>query len=278
MTQRKKTILVLFVLALASLVGACKVGGKPSQPGTSPSLVGSKWTLTSLGGGSLIEDTEIGLYFEETHLGGAMTCNGYGGTRDTGKYTAKGDGTLTILQLAVTVQLCSSPEGVMEQEAAYVEALLNAATYRGIDERLEIADASGSVTLVYTRVEYDTSPNLDGTEWVLTSLDGSGLIQGTRITLYFEKTYLGGEMTCNGYGGGPDSGKYSATDDGTLTIPQLAVTVQECASPKDVMEQEAAYIEALHNATTYRVIEHRLEIADASGKVMLVYTRFESAM
>jgi len=269
--MRKRAILVLVFLVLASLLGACKA----AQSGASSSLVGTKWTLTSLNGGSLIEDTEINLYFEETHLGGTMTCNGYGGTRDTGKYSATSDGTLAILQLAVTVQLCSSPEGVMEQEEAYIEALLEAATYRVVDDRLEIADASGSVTLVYTRTEYDTSPSLGGTEWVLTSLDGSGLIQGTRITLTFEKTYLGGEMTCNGYGGGPDSGEYAATDDGTLTIPQLAVTVQECSSPKGVMEQEATYIEALHRAATYRVIDHRLEIADASGKVMLVYTRIE---
>ena len=137
-------------------------------------------------------------------------------------------------------------------------------------------DASGVVTLVYTHMEYDTSPNLDSTEWVLTSLEGSGPIQSTRITLYFEKTHLGGEMTCNGYGGGPDSGKYSATDDGVLTIPQLAMTMQECASPKGVMEQEATYIEALTKAATYRVIgDHQLEIADDSGNVMLVYTQIE---
>jgi heat shock protein HslJ len=149
MAKQKQTILVLVVLVLVSLVGACKAGGKPTQP----DLVGTQWTLTSLGGGSLIEDTEITLYFEETHLGGAMTCNGYGGRRDSGKYAAKGDGTLTILQLAVTVQLCSSPEGIMEQEAAYIEAFHNATTYRVIDERLEIADASGKVMLVYTRAE-----------------------------------------------------------------------------------------------------------------------------
>jgi heat shock protein HslJ len=274
MANRKQAILVLVILVLASLVAACTSGGQPDQP----DLVGTRWTLSSLNGGSLIEDTEITLYFEETYLGGKMTCNGYGGTRDTGKYTAASDGTLSIDQLAVTVQLCSEPEGIMEQEKSYIEAFLDAATYRVFEERLEIADASGNVTLVYTRIEYDTSPSLEGTEWVLTSLGGSGLIQGTRITLIFEETYLGGKMTCNGYGGGPDSGKHAATEDGTLTIPQLAVTLQECSSPKGVMEQEATYIEALHNAATYRVIDHQLEIADASGNVMLVYTRFESAM
>lgn len=275
MTRQRQAALFLVVLVLASLVGACKAGGKPAQP----DLVGTKWTLTSLDGRSLIADTEITLYFEETHLGGAMTCNGYGGTRDTGKYTATGDGALTIHQLAVTVQLCSSPEGVMEQEKAYIEALLDAATYKVIDDSLEISDASGKLMLVYARAESGASPSLVGTEWVLTSLDGSGLIEDTRITLDFDKESLGGFAGCNRYGGGRDSGKYSATGDGALTIPQLAVTVQLCSSPKGVMEQEKAYVEALRSAASYRVLDNRLEIADAVGETKLVFvSKEQSAM
>jgi heat shock protein HslJ len=146
MRKQRQVTTALVTLVLASLVGACKAGAKPAVP----DLAGTKWTLTALDGSSLIEDTEIGLYFEETHLGGAMTCNGYGGGRDSGKYTAKDDGTLTISQLAVTVQLCSSPKGVMEQEKTYIGALHNTARYQVIDDRLEIADASGKVMLVYS--------------------------------------------------------------------------------------------------------------------------------
>jgi heat shock protein HslJ len=116
------------------------------------------------------------------------------------------------------------------------------------------------------------APDLVGTEWVLTSLNGEGLIEGSEITLFFEETVLGGSMTCNGYGGGPDSGKYVATDDGTLDILRpLAVTAQLCSSPEGVMEQEAAYIEALLSAATYRVMVDRLEINDADGETILVF-------
>jgi heat shock protein HslJ len=115
--------------------------------------------------------------------------------------------------------------------------------------------------------------DLAGTEWALTSLNGEGLIEGTEITLFFEETFLGGSMTCNGYGSGPDSGKYVARDDSTLDILQpLAVTVQLCSSPEGIMEQEAAYIEALLSAATYRVIVDRLEIDDADGETILVFT------
>jgi hypothetical protein len=46
-------------------------------------------------------------------------------------------------------------------------------------------------------------------------------------------------------------------------------------SPQGRYEQEEAYLEALHNAATYRVIDRGVEIADAGGKVMLVYARAE---
>ncbi len=115
--------------------------------------------------------------------------------------------------------------------------------------------------------------DLVGTEWVLISLNGNSLIEGTEISLYFEEAFLGGSMTCNGYGAGPDSGQYSATDDGTLTIPMIAVTVQLCSEPKGIMEQEAAYIEALRSAAAYRVVDDRLEIDNAAGETTLVFAR-----
>jgi heat shock protein HslJ len=115
---------------------------------------------------------------------------------------------------------------------------------------------------------------LGGTEWMLTLLDGESLIEGTEIDLYFEGAFLGGSMTCNGYGGGPDSGKYIATDDGTLTLPRpIAVTVQDCPTPQGIMEQEAAHIEALRNAATYRVVDDRLEISNTAGETTLVFAR-----
>jgi heat shock protein HslJ len=115
---------------------------------------------------------------------------------------------------------------------------------------------------------------LAGTEWVLTSLNGESLIEGTEINLYFEEAFLGGSMTCNGYGGGPDSGKYIATDDGALTLGQyFAVTVQLCSEPQGIMEQEAAYIEAFLSTETYGVVDDRLQMRDGAGRIILVFAR-----
>ena len=147
--MKKQAILLLIFLILASLVAACSVKSRSFRRGASPDLVGTDWALTSLNGSSLIEDTEITLFFKEAYLGGTMTCNNYGGGPDSGKYTVTDDGGLAIPQLAVTVQLCSEPEGIMEQEAAYIEALHDATIYRVTDDRLEIADAGGGTRLVF---------------------------------------------------------------------------------------------------------------------------------
>jgi len=144
-----RTILTLVFLMLTSLLAACGTDSRASSAGASPDLAGTEWVLTSLNGSSLIEDTEITLTFREGYLGGTMTCNQYGGGPDSGKYAATDRGKLAIPQLAVTVQLCAEPEGIMEQEAAYIQVLHDAAAYRVTSGDLEIVDASGRTTLVF---------------------------------------------------------------------------------------------------------------------------------
>ena len=115
---------------------------------------------------------------------------------------------------------------------------------------------------------------LAGTEWELISINGNDLIEGTAITLVFSETYLGGQMGCNGYGGGPDSGKYISKGDGTFQIGDpFAVTVQLCTNPEGIMEQESEYIDALMAATHYQILDEGLEIKDEAGDFILVYQR-----
>jgi heat shock protein HslJ len=145
----KHVNLGLVFLMLASVLVACSADRRSFRRGAMPDLVDTDWTLITLDGGSLIENTEIALFFKEAYLGGAMTCNNYGGGPDSGAYTATKEGRLAIPQLAVTVQLCSEPEGIMEQESTYIEALHAAAAYRATGDRLEIEDAGGRTRLVF---------------------------------------------------------------------------------------------------------------------------------
>ena len=114
---------------------------------------------------------------------------------------------------------------------------------------------------------------LEGTAWVLISLGGGKPIAGTTITLAFDKGILRGSAGCNTYGGGPDSGPYRATSDGTLTISQIAITLMACIGPQGIMEQESRYMQMLQQAATVRIADDRLEIRDESGELILVYER-----
>jgi len=115
-------------------------------------LKGTEWELTSLHGKNLIESTVITLVFADNYLGGELGCNGYGGSPDGGRYRVTGDGTFALdLPLAVSLQLCNEPEGIMEQEVAYIEALKNATHYLITDNRLEIENEAGEIILIFKR-------------------------------------------------------------------------------------------------------------------------------
>ena len=79
-------------------------------------------------------------------------------------------------------------------------------------------------------------------------------------------------MGCNGYGGGPDSGAFTATDKGKFALGEFfAVTVQLCSEPEGIMEQEDAYIKAFRSVAAYVVSNDRLMLKNADGETILVY-------
>lgn len=113
-------------------------------------LAETEWELVTLNGKALIAGTAITLNFTEEYLGGQMGCNGYGGTPDTGRYHIESDGSFTLVYpFAVTVQLCTEPEGIMEQEAEYIEGLQEATQFRIDENRLEFETDFGKTKLIF---------------------------------------------------------------------------------------------------------------------------------
>lgn len=122
------------------------------------------------------------------------------------------------------------------------------------------------------------SDPLNGTRWALLFLRGKPLLESTRITLAFSGGFVSGSAGCNKYdrlviGDDVARGKYKATEEGSLTIPALAITALACPTPDGVMDQEDAYLEALRGVVAYRLVENRLELQDAAGETILVFTR-----
>jgi heat shock protein HslJ len=140
-TKKLGQYTLIIILIMVSLLGCSQ---KTNE------LADTSWELISLNGKDLIEDTAITLEFTETYLGGQMGCNGYGGSPDSGKFTSKNNGTFQLGDpFAVTVQLCTEPEGIMEQEAEYIETFMSASHYQILDDRLEIRNDAGELMLVY---------------------------------------------------------------------------------------------------------------------------------
>ena len=125
-------------VALALLLVACGSG-----PGDGSSFQDTRWVLVSLGGDPPLAGRAPSAEFAADQISGSAGCNTYFGT-----YTAS-DGEITIGDLAVTEMWCMEPEGVMDQETAFLTALNSAASYRVDGQRLELLDQAGTQILVF---------------------------------------------------------------------------------------------------------------------------------
>jgi len=107
---------------------------------------------------------------------------------------------------------------------------------------------------------FERDPELKGTAWSLVEINGQPILDGTAPTLVFDADGVGGNGSCNTFGG-----DYTL-DNGKLTIEQIFSTLMYCDG---VMEQESAYFTALQEAAGYQIKEGNLQILNADGQVTL---------
>jgi len=139
MLKTKKTLVPLLLAFMFLAVSACSQAG-----GESPSLQGTSWKLVELNGKAPVAGSEVTLIFEEDSAGGNTGCNSYGGA-----YKVEAGGKIEIKEIAQTLMYCMDPEGVMDQESEYTNLLLEAASYKIINDRLEIQGAGGTSILKF---------------------------------------------------------------------------------------------------------------------------------
>jgi len=139
----KRTVLVGATLVLTALLVACATSKTDQLRAEGKVLLETEWVLTSLSGNALIEDTQISLSFGEGSLEGSAGCNTY-----QGSYTATED-SLRLSDLYWTEMGCLEPEGILDQEMAYLNALNTVASYRLAAGRLELYDEAGTQILVF---------------------------------------------------------------------------------------------------------------------------------
>nr|MCU0465321.1 META domain-containing protein [Anaerolineae bacterium] len=110
-----------------------------------------------------------------------------------------------------------------------------------------------------------TNNPLAGTGWYLLENKGAPMIEGTSITLSFDKNgQVGGSGGCNSYGG-------SYTVDGnSLRFSDVFSTLMACVDNM-LNQQEADYFAALSQVTGYRRIGPERLVLDLSDGSALVF-------
>ncbi len=112
-------------------------------------LGGVAWHATGVNNGhggvqGLVEGTEITATFgDDGHVAGSAGCNRYGGTWFVD------EAAITIGPLATTRRTCRGPDGLTEQESAFLAALGRVATWQIEGERLELRAAGGALQVSF---------------------------------------------------------------------------------------------------------------------------------
>jgi heat shock protein HslJ len=125
-------------------------------------LHGTAWQVTFYNNGkqalvSVSSGSALTMEFSmEGILGGSAGCNRY-----TGPYSTEA-GKVHVGSLTTTRKMCGRPEGVMEQEGAFLKALGATATARIDGDQLELRDAGGALTVMAVLPTDSVKPRAPG--------------------------------------------------------------------------------------------------------------------
>jgi heat shock protein HslJ len=126
------------ILVTIAVLAACTCSGASALENTT-------WELESLSGNAVLPGTTITLEFSSDQVSGSAGCNHYGGS-----YRAGAD-SLNVSDLFWTEMGCLEPEGILEQEQAYLATLSTVATYQLDGDRLDMRDETGALVLVFVK-------------------------------------------------------------------------------------------------------------------------------
>jgi heat shock protein HslJ len=237
-------------------------------------FIGVLWKLVSYrdsfgNEAMLIPGSEItALFDEDGGLRGFAGCSTY-----STSFIVEGS-QLTIGLTNSTMMYCENPEGIMDQEAAYLTALQGTAKFKVEDDMLQLFDARDSVSLQYQAAEL---PQITDRTWRLVYYGkGNGvfqpILQDSLISSEFDDANnLSGSAGCNQY-----TTSYLITGE-NISTTHVGSTRKMCSDPEGIMEQELSFNEILEMAETYQLEGGRLEMYNSEGSLLLVYVDDEFA-
>ena len=110
----------------------------------------------------------------------------------------------------------------------------------------------------------EQTPDLDGTEWSLTEMNGEAIPEDVEITIAFSEDQLSGQSACNRYFAG-------YTQEGSaLSFGQAGSTQMYC---EGLMDYEADYLQTLGEVKSFELSGDTLKMLDQSGEGILVFSK-----
>ncbi len=216
-------------------------------------LTGTDWQVGFYNNGkealvSPIAGSAITLLFgDDGSVSGSASCNTF-----SGGYTLEGD-QLTVGQLATTMMMCVEPEGVMEQEAAFMAALQTTATYKITGDALELLNANGgrAVTASAQALALAAGGNpkdVMGKTWVwqkMVTSDRGDIVPTEPAAFTLELLPDGTALVrsdCNSVAGG-----FTMAEDGSLTLKLPTEGLSNCG----VESLSTPFMTGLSKATVF---------------------------
>jgi heat shock protein HslJ len=136
------TFLSLLVAAMAFSIFS---GGEEAL-----NLDGSQWVLIQIDGEPTLPESETNLVFEVDQIHGSAGCNNY-----FANYTLSEDGDIEFGPAGSTMMFCQDPEGVMDQELAFLQMLAEVSVVSMDGGKLIIEDETGASRLVFQPISVD---------------------------------------------------------------------------------------------------------------------------
>jgi len=239
----------------------------PESSPTTSSIDGATWILVSIYGQPPIAGTYATLTVNGPQFNGFDGCNFIGGRHESGKPIINADGEISAPPIAGTAMGCMSPPGILDQADRYLDAMLQPARARLVDDRLHIVDRSGEVALAFVRQPplAGRPVELVGTSWRLVDDDGT-YGEGDTTLLFLHSRAATGTTACRDFTLG-----YTASD-GRIRIPSKGMSGSIEACSRDAVKREHRFVEDFGWANEYSVHQvegsKRLMVRTSKGKTL----------
>jgi heat shock protein HslJ len=106
---------------------------------------------------------------------------------------------------------------------------------------------------------------LDGTSWILLSLEATDPLPGIEITAAFENGLVHGSSGCNSFGAA-----YSVTGV-RISIREMQSTLMACVLPEGAMDQEQRFVTLFGSSDNFELSDGQLRLLRSNEELLVFF-------